>query len=133
MFRKSFESQSSTDNWSTTGQTEANWEIKSLTNLRNIVQSKDSSKDNKVNLKSVPKMTQPHFITLWKTMYDILGTEPEDQETYHSIADVGTLLFQLGDVGKQFFINRDESEDSLVDAATGYNAEIADGVLFNHF
>ncbi|KAF5307076.1 hypothetical protein FQR65_LT07135 [Abscondita terminalis] len=111
---QSLESLRSIDGLSTQiGAGEPTWEVRSLTNLRAIVRCSDS----KINLKSVPKMTQPHFIMLWKTVYDIFQAEPDDQDTYHAIANVGTLLFQLGDVGKQFFVNRDESEDSLLSAA----------------
>ncbi|XP_026276184.1 TBC1 domain family member 9 [Frankliniella occidentalis] len=86
------------------------WEVRGIGSLRLLMEEKET------RIKSFPKMSQPHFIALWKTLYDIFQTEPEDQETYHSIATIGTLLLQLGDVGKRFQADRDESCDSLVSA-----------------
>ena len=48
--------------------------------------------DKESRIKSFPKMSQPHFIALWKTLYDIFQTESEDQETYHSIATIGKIV-----------------------------------------
>ncbi|XP_076653939.1 TBC1 domain family member 8/9 isoform X1 [Halictus rubicundus] len=95
-------------------QQDQSWEIQSMGSLRSMITSKDSPLD----LKTVPKMSQGHFIALWKTLYDMFPAQPEEQETYHCIASIGTLLLQLGDVGKKFYVDRDESEDSLLLAAT---------------
>ncbi|XP_015435801.1 PREDICTED: TBC1 domain family member 9 [Dufourea novaeangliae] len=95
-------------------QADQSWEIQSMGSLRSMIASKDSPLD----LKTVPKMSQGHFIALWKTLYDMFPAQPEEQETYHCIASIGTLLLQLGDVGKKFYVERDESEDSLLLAAT---------------
>ncbi|EGI61255.1 TBC1 domain family member 9, partial [Acromyrmex echinatior] len=90
------------------------WEVQSMGSLRSMIASKDSPLD----LKTVPKMSQGHFIALWKTLYDMFPAQPEEQETYHCIASIGTLLLQLGDVGKKFYIEKEESEDSLLLAAS---------------
>lgn len=49
---------------------------------------------------SVPLMNQPHFIAMWRTFYDIFIEHKFEQDAYHSIVNVGTLLISLGDVGK---------------------------------
>lgn len=73
------------------GAGEPSWEIKSLSSIRSMIKSKD----NKINLKLVPKMNQKHFIMLWKTLYDMFQTQPDDQETYRSIATVGEFSSPL--------------------------------------
>lgn len=95
---------------------EQSWEVRSTNSLRSLVEARDSRPD----LKTVPRMSQPHFIMLWKTLYDMFQAQPEDQELFHSIATVGTLLLQLGDVGKKFYMEKEESSDSLVDAAAAH-------------
>ncbi|KAF7989163.1 hypothetical protein HCN44_007473 [Aphidius gifuensis] len=90
--------------------TDGNWEVQSLSSLRNLLETKDNS----LNLKIVPKMTQRHFIALWKTLYDLFPAQPEDQEIYHSIATIGTLLFQLGDVGNNCDKNDDNSSSHQI-------------------
>jgi len=52
--------------------------------------------------KSIPAMKQGEFIQLCKTLYDLFADEPNEQQLFHSIATVATLLLQIGEVGKQF-------------------------------
>uniref|UniRef100_A0A672H0H3 TBC1 domain family, member 9 (with GRAM domain) n=1 Tax=Salarias fasciatus TaxID=181472 RepID=A0A672H0H3_SALFA len=42
------------------------------------------------------------FIELCKTLYNLFGEEPLEQELYHSIATVASLLLRIGEVGKKF-------------------------------
>ncbi|XP_034242050.1 TBC1 domain family member 9 [Thrips palmi] len=86
------------------------WEVRGIGSLRMLMEERET------RIKSFPPMSQPHFIALWKTLHDIFLTEPEDQETFHSIATIGTLLLQLGNVGKRFLADRDGSCDSLASA-----------------
>lgn len=37
-----------------------------------------------------------------KTLYDMFLNEPNEQQLYHAIATVATLLLQIGEVGKRF-------------------------------
>ena len=52
--------------------------------------------------KSIPAMKQGEFIQLCKTLYDLFADEQNEQQLFHSIATVATLLLQIGEVGKQF-------------------------------
>ena len=44
-------------------------------------------------------------------MYDLFGDHQEEQALYHSIATVGTLLLEIGEVGKKFYLPKQESSD----------------------
>lgn len=54
---------------------------------------------------------QGQFIQLCKSMYDMFTGHESEQDLYHAIATVGTLLLRLGEVGKQFYA-------SSIDSAT---------------
>jgi len=75
-------------------QGDQSWEVQSMGSLRSMIASKDSPLD----LKTVPKMSQRHFIALWKTLYDMFPAQPEEQETYHCIASIGKLSIYISKV-----------------------------------
>jgi hypothetical protein len=75
----------------TSQQGDQSWEEQSMGSLRSMIASRDSPLD----LKTVPKMSQLHFIALWKTLYDMFPAQPEDQETYRCIAEIGKIKIVL--------------------------------------
>ncbi|GFO20932.1 TBC1 domain family member 9 [Plakobranchus ocellatus] len=60
----------------------------------------------------LPRMDQAQFIQMWRSLYDLFTDSVEEQGLYHSIATVGTLLLQIGEVGKRFRHNTDTSSAS---------------------
>ncbi|KAM4555975.1 TBC1 domain family member 9B isoform 1-T1 [Odontesthes bonariensis] len=53
-------------------------------------------------IKSLPRMNQEQFIEVCKTLYNMFSEEPLEQELYHAIATVASLLLHIGEVGKKF-------------------------------
>ncbi|XP_014674997.1 PREDICTED: TBC1 domain family member 9-like [Priapulus caudatus] len=68
--------------------------------------------DSKEAMKILPKMSQEQFIQLWKSLYDLFVDDPCEQELYQAIATLGTLLLQIGEVGKQF-LHREADDDEI--------------------
>lgn len=60
------------------------------------------NKPKKETIKDLPRMNQEEFIELCKTLYNLFSEEPMEQELYHSIATVASLLLRIGEVGKKF-------------------------------
>ncbi|XP_056372973.1 TBC1 domain family member 9B isoform X2 [Hyla sarda] len=56
----------------------------------------------KETIKDIPKMNQEQFIELCKTFYNMFSEDPVEQELYHAIATVASLLLRIGEVGKRF-------------------------------
>lgn len=59
-----------------------------MSSLRSLIESRSSRSDTKL----IPRMSQPHFIALWRTLHDMLTTQPEDQAMYHAIAYTGMVV-----------------------------------------
>ncbi|KAF6041305.1 TBC1D8 [Bugula neritina] len=64
--------------------------------------SLDSSDMCRTDVVNVAHMNQVQFIQMWKTLYDMCTGSPDEQQLYHSISTVATLLLQIGEVGKQY-------------------------------
>lgn len=47
-------------------------------------------------------MNQEQFIELCKTLYNMFSEDPMEQDLYHAIATVASLLLRIGEVGKKF-------------------------------
>uniref|UniRef100_A0A674AT94 TBC1 domain family member 9B n=1 Tax=Salmo trutta TaxID=8032 RepID=A0A674AT94_SALTR len=56
-------------------------------------------------IKDLPRMNQEQFIELCKTLYNMFSEDPLEQELYHAIATVASLLLRIGEVGKKFTNN----------------------------
>ncbi|NXT26622.1 TBC9B protein, partial [Syrrhaptes paradoxus] len=82
--------------------------------LRMWAKEKESKKET---IKDLPKMSQEQFIELCKTLYNMFSEDPVEQELYHAIATVASLLLRIGEVGKKFS-NRPmrKSEDCKVNS-----------------
>uniref|UniRef100_A0A2D4P8G3 Uncharacterized protein n=1 Tax=Micrurus surinamensis TaxID=129470 RepID=A0A2D4P8G3_MICSU len=77
--------------------------------LRMWAKEKDARKET---IKDLPKMSQEQFIELCKTLYNMFSEDSLEQELYHAIATVASLLLQIGEVGKKFS-NQPVKKDSV--------------------
>ncbi|XP_055783386.1 TBC1 domain family member 9B-like isoform X5 [Salvelinus fontinalis] len=59
----------------------------------------------KETIKDLRRMNQEQFIELCKTLYNMFSEDPLEQELYHAIATVASLLLRIGEVGKKFTNN----------------------------
>ncbi|XP_049634172.1 TBC1 domain family member 9B [Suncus etruscus] len=67
--------------------------------LRMWAKEKEAQKET---IKDLPKMNQEQFIELCKTLYNMFSEDSQEQELYHAIATVASLLLRIGEVGKRF-------------------------------
>ncbi|XP_037673529.1 TBC1 domain family member 9B isoform X2 [Choloepus didactylus] len=67
--------------------------------LRLWAKEKEAQKET---IKDLPKMNQEQFIELCKTLYNMFSEDAMEQDLYHAIATVASLLLRIGEVGKKF-------------------------------
>ncbi|XP_076594987.1 TBC1 domain family member 9B isoform X2 [Chaetodon auriga] len=67
-------------------------------------------------IKDLPRMNQEQFIDLCKTLYNMFSEEPLEQQLYHSIATVASLLLRIGEVGKKFNNGSKKPDDAATQA-----------------
>lgn len=83
--------------------------------LRMWASEKEQKKET---IKDMPKMNQEQFIELCKTFYNMFSEDPVEQELYHAIATVASLLLRIGEVGKKFtnppLRNSGETQENVI-------------------
>ncbi|XP_059170667.1 TBC1 domain family member 9B-like isoform X2 [Physella acuta] len=67
---------------------------------------------------NLPRMNQIQFIQMLRTLYDMFTDNACEQQLYHSIATVGTLLLQIGEVGKRFRLSSSSSALSELEGSS---------------
>ncbi|XP_067937968.1 TBC1 domain family member 9-like [Watersipora subatra] len=85
--------------------------------------SLDSADLCKADTENVASMNQAQFIQMWKTLYDMCTGSPSEQQLYHSISTVATLLLQIGEVGKQYRTRSGSDSKSREDNAALTNPD----------
>lgn len=84
---------------STTLESVINRGISTPTSPRNsALMMHDPNLESAFGRKPMPRMYQKHFISMWKTLYDVFSSQPNEQQMYHSVATVGTCLLKWGEL-----------------------------------
>ncbi|KAK1175874.1 TBC1 domain family member 9-like isoform X1 [Acipenser oxyrinchus oxyrinchus] len=73
----------------------------------------EEAKSKTENTQELPKLNQEQFIELCKTLYNMFREDPNEQELYHATATVTSLLLEIGEVGKLFYIPADKEDPPL--------------------
>uniref|UniRef100_A0A673JFN4 TBC1 domain family member 9B-like n=1 Tax=Sinocyclocheilus rhinocerous TaxID=307959 RepID=A0A673JFN4_9TELE len=60
---------------------------------------------------------QEQFIEMCKTLYNMFSEDPMEQELYHGIATVASLLLHIGEVGKKFTNNGSKKTEAQLPSA----------------
>uniref|UniRef100_A0A3Q4FZQ5 TBC1 domain family member 9B n=1 Tax=Neolamprologus brichardi TaxID=32507 RepID=A0A3Q4FZQ5_NEOBR len=79
------------------------WSVLEVKDYRYYLRMWAKEKETKrETIKDLPRMNQEQFIELCKTLYNMFSEEALEQQLYHAIATVASLLLRIGEVGKKF-------------------------------